>query len=94
MATPIMCRMFYAITKPNKEVQTLKIEKINEEIGKTKAKIAEDQARLRELERQKTEQENTEIVGIVRDVKMSPQELAAFVRKFTEDKGVSHNEEN
>ena len=72
----------------------MKIEKINKEIEKTKAKIAEDQAHLRELERQKTEQENTEIVGIVRDVKMSPQELAAFVRKFTEDKGVSHNEEN
>ena len=72
----------------------MKIEKINEEIGKTKAKIAEDQARLRELERQKTEQENIEIVGIVRDVKMSPQELAAFVRKFKEDKEVSYNEEN
>jgi hypothetical protein len=86
--------MFYVTTKTNKEVQTLKIEKINEEIGKTKAKIAEDQAHLRELERQKTEQENTEIVGIVRDVKMSPQELAAFVRKFKEDKEVSYNEEN
>jgi hypothetical protein len=89
-----MYRTFYVTTKTNKEVQTLKIEKINEEIGKTKAKIAEDQAHLRELERQKTEQENTEIVGIVRDVKMSPQELAAFVRKFKEDKEVSHNEEN
>jgi DNA-binding transcriptional regulator YhcF (GntR family) len=86
--------MFYVTTKTNKEVQTLKTEKINTEIEKTKAKIAEDQARLRELERQKTEQENTEIVGIVRDVKMSPQELAAFVRKFKEDKEVSCNEEN
>jgi aspartate-semialdehyde dehydrogenase len=86
--------MFYVTTKTNKEVQTLKIEKINVEIEKTKAKIAEDQDHLRELERQKTEQENTEIVGIVRDVKMSPQELAAFVRKFKVDKEISHNEEN
>jgi len=94
MATLIMCRTFYVTTKHHKEVQTLKIEKINVEIEKAKAKIAEDQAHLRELERQKTELENTEIVGIVRDVKMSPQELAAFVRKFKENKGVSHNEEN
>jgi hypothetical protein len=86
--------MFYVTTKTNKEVQTLKIEKINTEIEKTKAKIAEDQARLRELERQKTEQENTEIVGIVRAVEMSPQELAAFVRKFKEKTEEPQNEEN
>lgn len=58
----------------------MKTEKIDAAIEKTKAKIAEYQARLKELERKKTEQENTEIVGLVRSVDMSPQELAEFVR--------------
>ena len=43
-----------------------KIQKIVTEIEKVKSKIATQQARLRELEQQKTELENTEIVGMVR----------------------------
>lgn len=35
---------------------------------------------MKELERKKTEQENTEIVGLVRGVDMTPQELAEFIR--------------
>lgn len=42
-----------------------KIQKIVTEIEKVKSKIATQQARLRELEQQKTELENTEIVGMV-----------------------------
>lgn len=64
-----------------------KIAKINTEIDKTKAKIAEFQARLRELDRQKTEIENTEIVELVRGVDATPQELAAFIRAFREQSG-------
>ncbi|NLA41842.1 MAG: DUF4315 family protein [Smithella sp.] len=64
-----------------------KIAKINTEIDKTKAKIAEFQARLRELDRQKTEIENTEIVELVRGVDATPQELAAFIRAFREQGG-------
>lgn len=58
----------------------LKLEKIDAEIEKMKAKIAVYQARLKELERKKTEQENTEIVGLVRGVDMTPQKLAEFIR--------------
>jgi hypothetical protein len=58
----------------------LKLEKIDAEIEKMKAKISAYQARLKELERKKTEQENTEIVGLVRGVDMTPQELAEFIR--------------
>ena len=43
-----------------------KIQKGEAEIEKVKAKISTQQARLRELEQQKTELENTEIVGMVR----------------------------
>lgn len=58
----------------------MKLEKIDAEIEKMKAKISAYQVRLKELERKKTEQENTEIVGLVRDVDMTPQELAEFIR--------------
>ena len=40
--------------------------KIEAEIEKVKAKIAEQQARLKELEQKKLEAENSEIVEIVR----------------------------
>jgi len=49
------------------------------EIENMKAKIAESQARLRELERQKTELENAEIVAIFRKEKMTEDEFARFV---------------
>lgn len=58
----------------------MKLEKIDAEIEKMKAKISAYQAQLKELERKKTEQENTEIVGLVRGVDMTPQELAEFIR--------------
>lgn len=64
-----------------------KIEKVCAEIDKTKAKIIEYNARLRELERQKTELENTEIVELVRGVEAYPAELAAFIRAFREKSG-------
>ena len=64
-----------------------KLAKINAEIGKTKDKIAEHQARLRELERQKTEIENTEIVELMRGVDATPQELASFIRAFRKQGG-------
>lgn len=58
----------------------MKLEKIDAEIEKMKVKISVYQTRLKELERKKTEQENTEIVGLVRGVDMTPQELAKFIR--------------
>lgn len=57
-----------------------KIDKLTKEIEKAREKLAEWQARLRDLERQKTEAENTEYVAIVRSLNISPQELAEFVR--------------
>ena len=55
-----------------------KIEKLAKDIEKTKAKIAEQQARLRELEKQKTELENTDFVAVARSYHLTPQELAEF----------------
>ena len=57
-----------------------KIEKLEKEIDRTKAKIAEMQAKLRKLEEQKTELENTDYVAIARSFHLTPQELADFLK--------------
>lgn len=57
-----------------------KIEKLEKEIDKTKNKIAEMQAKLRDLEKQKTELENTDYVAIARSFHLTPQQLAEFLK--------------
>jgi hypothetical protein len=57
-----------------------KIERVVKEIDKTKEKIGEQQARLRELEKQKTELENLEIVEAVRGMSISFDDLAALLK--------------
>lgn len=64
----------------------MKTERIITEIGKTKAKISDLQAKLRDLERQKSEQENSEIIELVRSIDVSPQELTAMLRLIREDR--------
>jgi hypothetical protein len=57
-----------------------KLEKTVREIERARAKIAELQELLPELEKQKTELENTEIVRLVRSASVAPRELAEFLR--------------
>ena len=57
-----------------------KIKKINAEYEKNAAKIAELQARQKELDKQRTELENLDIVGIVRRMGVTPDELAALMQ--------------
>ena len=57
-----------------------KIEKLAKDIEKAKAKIAEQQAKLRDLEKQKTELENTDFVAVARSYHLTPQELAEFLK--------------
>ena len=57
-----------------------KLQKVLSEIDKVKEKIAVQQTRLRELEQQKTELENTEIVGMVRGLEVTPEELATIIQ--------------
>ena len=59
-----------------------KIEKVNNEIGKTKAKLSEFQSKLRELEREKTRLENEQIIALIRSEKISDAELTALMRSF------------
>ena len=57
-----------------------KLDRLEKDIEKTKDKIAALQKQLRELEAAKTEQENLQIIQLVRGLNMTPQEFAAFVR--------------
>lgn len=58
----------------------MKLERIVAEIEKTKETISKQQAKLRELEAQKTEAENLQIVQMVRALRMTPAELSAFLQ--------------
>ena len=55
-----------------------KLERIEKDIEKIKGKIAELQKQLRELEAAKTEQENLQIIQLVRSMNMKPDEFAAY----------------
>ena len=57
-------------------------EKIRKDIEKTKEKISVQQKRLRELEAQLTEEENLEIVRMVKAVRMDNKELTAFLKAY------------
>lgn len=57
-----------------------KLDRIERDIEKTKSKIAEMQKQLRVLDAQKTEQENLQIIQLVRGMNMKPEEFATFLR--------------
>ena len=57
-------------------------DKIRKDIEKTKEKISELQKKLRGLEAQLVEEENLEIVRMVKAVKMDNKELTAFMKAY------------
>ena len=59
-----------------------KSQKIQAEIDKVKAKISEQQPRLKELEKNKQEAENSEIVDIVRGMSISLEELPLVLQRL------------
>jgi len=78
-------------------IKNEKLQKIEADITKTKTKISEYTAKLRELERLKSEAENAGILALVRDVDISPDELVAFIQAYKEQhnkKEVEANEED
>ena len=58
------------------------IEKINVEIEKVKGKIAEYQKRLKTLEAQKLEEENLEIIKVVRAYIVDSSQLKSFINEI------------
>ena len=59
-----------------------KIQRVVNEIEKTRAKIGELQDRLPVLEKQKIELENIEIITVVRSANVPPGELTEFIRAY------------
>ena len=57
-----------------------KIKKIDSEYEKNAAKITELQERQRELEKQRLELENLDIIGMVRSMGLTPDQLAALIQ--------------
>jgi len=57
-----------------------KIEKVESAIARTKGIIADYQRKLRDLERQKTELENFEIIALYRREKFNQDEFSALLR--------------
>ena len=57
-----------------------KLDRIEQDIKKTRTKITEYQNKLKELEAQKTEQENLQIIQLVRTMRFSPQDLTEFLQ--------------
>ena len=59
------------------------IDKIEKDILKTKEKIAELQKKVRSLETQKVEEENLQIVRLVKAVNMDNKTLTALLKAYT-----------
>ena len=62
------------------------IEKIEKDILKTKEKIAELQKKIRSLEMQKVEEENLQIVRLVKAVNIGNKELTALLKAYSTGK--------
>ena len=56
--------------------------RIERDIERLKEKISEYQQQLKELEAAKTEQENLQIIQLVRSMNMKPDEFAASVTPY------------
>ena len=65
--------------------------KIQAEIEKVMAKIAEQQARLKELEQKKLEAENSEIVEIVRGMSVSLTDLPVLLQAIKSGGALGQN---
>lgn len=59
-----------------------KLQRIIRDIERAKAKITELQALLPELERQKTELENVELIKLFRTANISPADFTAFMETY------------
>jgi hypothetical protein len=60
-----------------------RIGKLSGDIERTRSKIADMQTKLRDFERQKTELENAAYVALIRELDMTPEQLAAFLKRHT-----------
>ena len=72
----------------------MKLDRLKTELEKAKQKAAEWQARIKDIERQITEQENLEIIQAVRGVTASPEELKTILGMIQSMKELPQSEPN
>ena len=80
-----------------REPMEVKKEKLRADLVRANEKAREWQARARDIERQITECENTEILQAVRSVASSPEELQAvlsMIRAMNESSATNFGKEN
>lgn len=75
----------------NGKEQGMKIHRLKAELQRATQKAAEWQARIKDLERQITEQENLEIVQAVRGVTTTPEELKKILEMIQSMKTLPQN---
>lgn len=63
-----------------------KISKLKAEKEKNLKKIADMNARNKEIDRQVMELENLDIIGLVRECRITPEDLAKLLKNMTEEK--------
>ena len=73
--------------------RTKSINKVDSSIAKTKSQIQELQQVLRQLEQEKVNLENNEIIGIVRRDNISIEELGEIIKMFKINKKIEYNKE-
>lgn len=66
-----------------------KIQRVKNEIVKTKTKLSESQIRLRELEELLVELENSEIINLFRSVEIAPEDLTNFIQAYKEQQNTT-----
>ncbi len=59
-----------------------KLQKVNREIERARAKIAELQASLPALEEQKAKLENDEVIKVFRQADVAPEDFTAFIEAY------------
>ena len=69
----------------------MKLDRLKAELEKARQKAAEWQARIKDIERQITEQENLEIIQAVRGVTASPEGLKTILGRVQSMKELPQN---
>ena len=80
-----------------REPKETKLDRLKADLVRAKEKASEWQARVRDIERQITEQENIEIVQAVRGMISEPEDLRAvlnMIRAMNESSAANYGKEN
>ena len=80
-----------------REPKETKLDRLKADLVRAKEKASEWQARVRDIERQITEQENIEIVQAVRGMLSAPEDLRAvlnMIRAMNESSATNFGKEN